>query len=277
MYLRLSGMEGTLVTTLVLASTATLLNKRWAASGLLLGAVFWSRPELALYAAAAGGMGFFYWFVRWPQRRMFLDPLGVLTSSDPVQEFKALRFSGRELVDGLRQAAPVLYVVGIPAMALVFWALYNHAINGSFFPNTYLAKNDATLGLFPVDNLSIRWNRSFGDFQAWIDGWRVFPGVAFALVGAIVIARRFGLLGSGLVLFVPLLILAVGGGIRFGDAEFNFFARRYTDPAIPVLLMLTAIGGWFTVVTIRHIVMSRVQRFKRRWLSVLPTYFALAF
>lgn len=52
-FLRISGMEGALLTAAVLGSTLALLSKRWALAGLGLALAFWSRPEAAYFVAVA--------------------------------------------------------------------------------------------------------------------------------------------------------------------------------------------------------------------------------
>ncbi len=74
-------------------------------------------------------------------------------------------------------------------------------------------------------------------------------------------------MGFALILFPALLILGISSGIRFGDDEFNFFARRYIDPMVPVLLMLTLLGLWFVIVWLRgNIQTFRLLRRRRMYL-----------
>ena len=81
-FLRLSGMEGAMVTAIVLASTVTLVNRRWATTGFLLGLAFWSRPEAGFYVGAALGFGFLYWLANWPWRHDFVRLIGSVTSQN---------------------------------------------------------------------------------------------------------------------------------------------------------------------------------------------------
>ncbi|MCH8222835.1 MAG: hypothetical protein IH868_05425 [Chloroflexi bacterium] len=278
-FLRLSGMEGTLVTVVVLASAATLMNRRWAATGLLLGLAFWSRPEAGIYVGGALGLGFLYWFANWPGRRGFRQTLGSVASPNLIGSFAGLTMNRRALGSSLRGVTPMIYFMGIPALMLLAWIAFNLSVNGHIFPNTYLAKNDSTLGLFPVNNMVILWNRGVGDFQAWTDSWRLFLMIPFAAVGSWAVFRKFRILGIALILFPPLLILGVGSGIRFGDAEFNFFARRYIDPMIPVLLMLMLLGTWVTVAMVRNYVVNARLEWRRKiyllgfFYAVISLYF----
>ncbi|NQW16310.1 MAG: hypothetical protein HQ478_02375 [Chloroflexi bacterium] len=274
-FLRLSGMEGVLVTTLVFASSATLLNRKWLSSGLLLGAAFWSRPEAGIYVGVAAGAGFIYWLARWDNREIVVDIFRAALSQHPLDQFRSLGIIG---IGGLRVfggSRPIFYLMGGPALALILWMASNYWINGHVFPNTYLAKNDTTIPLFPIESMRIFWGRGISDFQAWLSGWQMFVGIPLTIGGAIWIVRSQGTLVLGLVLFAPLLIFGVASGISFGDAGFNFFARRYVDPVVPLLLMLALVGVWLTLTRVRARVLERFSSRTRRVAILLPVYMTL--
>lgn len=138
----------------------------------------------------------------------------------------------------------ILWVVVPPVLAIGLWLLYNQWINGTWYPNTYLVKHDASLPILPLPNIHRLWEAAMVPVQPWLQGWLLFVTITMYLVGAYVSLRRGGATFLPLLLFPLLLLVAAGQGPRYPEGELGFYDRRYVDPATPVTLLVLAVGYW---------------------------------
>ncbi|MCZ6538978.1 MAG: hypothetical protein O6922_04030 [Chloroflexi bacterium] len=207
-----SGMEVMLFSLLALSSVWMFLQGRLRTTGLLFGLMILARPEgyvifgIGLAAAVA--------------RRLWQRDRLELMNREDFRELVAL-------------VGPTLLLGGA-------WAAYNYTVNGTAWPNTYLAKS-REMGVIPFDNII----NVMGGYYHHLS---FFAGVAFPitvlaiLVGGIWILRRFSFAGVPLV-FLPVgMTYAVASNQPFISEAWNFFTRRYLDAVIPFLIILMVIG-----------------------------------
>lgn len=211
-----SGMEVQLFSLLALASVWTFLQGYLRVTGLLFGLMILARPEgyvifgIAVLATVA--------------RRMWQRDRLELVNNEDIREMIAL-------------IGPALLLGGI-------WAAYNYTVNGTPWPNTYLAKN-RELGLLPLGNI-------FNVMQGYYHHLSFFAGVAFpvamgaVVIGAIWVIRAYSFAGAPLALLPVGMTYAVGRSFPLSSEAWNFFTRRYLDAVIPVLIILMIIGFFRT-------------------------------
>jgi len=207
-----SGMEVQLFSLISLAAVWMFLQGRLRTTGLLFALMVLARPEgyvifgIAVMIAVA--------------RRMWQRDRLELVNNEDVREMIAL-------------IGPTLLVGGI-------WAAYNYTVNGSPWPNTYLAKN-RELGLLPLGNI-------LHVMQGYYHHLSFFAGIAFpvsmgaVVVGGIWVLRVYSFAGAPLVLLPVGMTYAVSRSFPLTSEAWNFFTRRYLDAVIPILIILMVIG-----------------------------------
>ena len=207
-----SGMEVMLFSLLLLSAVWMFLQGRIRTTGLLFGLMILARPE----GYVIFGIGVATVIARRLWRR---DRLELINSED-VRELVAL-------------AGPTLLLGGA-------WAIYNYGVNGTPWPNTYLARHQE-MGLVPMGNIS-------NVVQGYYYHLSFFTGAAFpvtlfaAVVGGIWILRTHVFAGIPLILLPFGLTYAVALNQSFVSDAWNFFTRRYLDAVIPLLIILMVIG-----------------------------------
>lgn len=207
-----SGMEVQLFSILSLASVWMFLQGRLRTTGLLFGLMILARPEgyVVFGIAVATAIA----------RRMWQRDRLELVNQEDVRELVAI-------------VGPTLLLGGA-------WAAYNYTVNGTPWPNTYLAKNQE-MGLIPIGNI-------YNVFQGYFHHLSFFAGVAFpitmlaVIVGGIWVLRTYSFAGAPLVLTPVGMTYAVGSAFPLTPDTWNFFTRRYLDSIIPILIILTIMG-----------------------------------
>ncbi|MEE8046162.1 MAG: hypothetical protein V3T49_04915 [Dehalococcoidia bacterium] len=207
-----SGMEVQLFALLSLAAVWMFLQGRLRTTGVLFGLMILARPEgyvifgVAIATAVA--------------RRMWQRDRLELVNNEDIRELVAL-------------IGPTLMLGGA-------WAAYNYTVNGTPWPNTYLAKNQ-DMGLIPLGNI-------INVLQGYYHHLSFFSGVAFpvsmlaVVVGAVWLLRTYSFAASPLV-FLPVgMTYAIGSSFPLTDQTWNFFTRRYLDAVIPILVILMVLG-----------------------------------
>ncbi len=207
-----SGMEVQLFSLISLAAVWMFLQGRLRTTGLLFGLMILARPEgyvvfgIALATAIA--------------RRMWQRDRLELINNEDVRELVAI-------------IGPTLILGGA-------WAAYNYTVNGTPWPNTYLAKSQE-MGLVPIGNI-------INVFQGYYHHLSFFAGVAFPItmlavvVGGIWVLRTYSFAGAPLVMLPVGMTYAVGSSFPLTDQTWNFFTRRYLDAIIPILIILMIMG-----------------------------------
>lgn len=207
-----SGMEVQLFSLLAMSAVWMFLQGRIRTTGVLLGLMILARPE--------GYVIFGIGLVMVIARRLWQRDRLELINSEDIKELVAL-------------VGPTLLLGGA-------WAAYNYTVNGTPWPNTYLAKTQ-DLGLFPLGNI-------INVFQGYYHHLSFFSGVAFpvtmfaVVVGGIWIIRTYSFAGVPLVLLPAGLTYAVASSLPLTADAWNFFTRRYLDAIVPVLIILMVIG-----------------------------------
>ena len=207
-----SGMEVPLFSLLVLGAVWMFLQGRLRITGMLFGLMILARPEgfiifgIAIATAVA--------------RRMWQRDRLELINREDVRELVAL-------------VGPTLLLGGA-------WAVYNFTINGTPYPNTYLAKNQE-MGLVPVENI-FNVVQGYYHHLSFFSGL-VWPVVMFAVVvGGFWIIRTYSFAGVPLVFLPAGMTYAISSSFPLTDETWNFFTRRYLDSIVPVLIILMVIG-----------------------------------
>jgi hypothetical protein len=207
-----SGMEVQLFSLLSLASVWMFLQGRLRTTGILFGLMILARPEGYIIFAVA--------IVTAIARRMWQRDRLELVNSEDIRELVAL-------------VGPTVLLGGA-------WAVYNYTVNGTPWPNTYLAKNQ-DMGLIPVGNI-------LNVLQGYFHHLSFFAGVAFPIsmlavvVGAVWVLRTYKFAGAPLV-FLPVgMTYAVSSAFPLTSETWNFFTRRYLDAVIPILIILMVLG-----------------------------------
>ena len=207
-----SGMEVQLFSLISLASVWMFLQGRLRTTGILFGLMILARPEgyvvfgLAVATAIA--------------RRMWQRDRLELINNEDVRELVAL-------------VGPTIILGGA-------WAAYNYTVNGTPWPNTYLAKSQE-MGLIPIGNI-------INVLQGYFHHLSFFAGVAFPItmlavvVGGIWVLRTYSFAGAPLVMVPVGMTYAVGSSFPLTDQTWNFFTRRYLDAIIPILVILMIMG-----------------------------------
>lgn len=199
---KVSGMEGPLFSFLVALSLLFFLQGRRLALGISLGLTIWARPEGYLLVGIIGAILVL--------RRLWeRNELELLTMQD------------------VRELGPTLIP---PAIFGLTWALYCYSVNGTPFPNTYLAKHATDLGLLNLENLYAIWVGYLRQIPLF-SGYASMITFALVLVGSLVCLRRDTLRALPLVLFPWALIYGLSISTRFGAVPWNFWTRRYADPS----------------------------------------------
>lgn len=207
-----SGMEVQLFSFIALSAVWMFLQGRIRTTGILFGLMILARPEgyvifgIAVATAVA--------------RRLWQRDRLELVNQEDVRELVSL-------------LGPTLLLGGA-------WAAYNFIVNGTPWPNTYLAKGQ-DMGIVPIGNL-------INVFQGYYHHLSFFAGVAFpitmlaVIVGGIWVIRTYSFSGIPLV-FLPLgMTYAVGSSLPLTSNTWNFFTRRYLDAIIPILIILMVLG-----------------------------------
>jgi hypothetical protein len=207
-----SGMEAPLFASLSLAACWALVSGRLRTAGVLLGLAAVSRPE-----------GFVLVFLA-----------GISTVGRRLWQRERLELVNRE---DLKELAQLL----LPSVVLGgAWAAYNVTVNGTLYPNTYLAKHQ-DMGLIPLGNI---WNTMRGYFH----NLSMFAGVAAiasgiaVAAGAVVVLRQYRFPGAPLALFPLAMTWAVAANFPLISGAWNFFTRRYLDAVIPFLVIMFVAG-----------------------------------
>ncbi|MEX0762940.1 MAG: hypothetical protein WD208_00150 [Dehalococcoidia bacterium] len=207
-----SGMEVALFAFIALWASWAYMQGRLRTAGLLLGLAVIARPEGFVLAAIV--------LASLVARRLWLrDRPDAL---------------GRE---DLREAAFLM----LPPLVLGgAWVVYNLAVSGSIFPNTYLA-NHRDMGIFPVENL-------LNVLQGYYQHLPLFSGPALVVSLILLSAGGWRLLRAHrfsawpLVMFPAVLTYVVAFSVPLGNEPWTFLSRRFLDPAIPFLVMLLTVG-----------------------------------
>jgi hypothetical protein len=207
-----SGMEVQLFSIISLAAVWMFLQGRLRTTGVLFGLMILARPEgyVVFGIAVATAIA----------RRMWQRDRLELVNSEDIRELVAL-------------IGPTLLLGGV-------WAAYNYIVNGTPWPNTYLAKNQE-MGLIPIGNI-------FNVLQGYFHNLSFFAGVAFpvtmlaVVVGAIWVLRTYSFAGAPLVIMPVGMTYAVGSAFPLTSETWNFFTRRYLDSIIPILIILMIMG-----------------------------------
>ncbi len=207
-----SGMEVQLFSIISLAAVWMFLQGRLRTTGILFGLMILARPEgyviFGIVVATAVA------------RRMWQRDRLELINREDIRELVAL-------------AGPTVLLGGA-------WAVYNYTINGTPWPNTYLAKNQE-MGLFPIENIA-------NVLQGYFYNLSFFSGVAFPVsmlavgIGGIWIIRTYSFSGIPIVSVPVAMTYAVSTAFPLSPDAWNFFARRYLDATIPILTILMIIG-----------------------------------
>lgn len=207
-----SGMEVQLFSIISLMAVWMFLQGRLRTTGLLFGLMILARPEgyvifgIAIATAVA--------------RRLWQRDRLELINREDLRELIAL-------------IGPTLLLGGA-------WAAYNYSVNGTPWPNSYLAKSQE-MGLIPIGNL-------INVLQGYFHHLSFFAGVAFpismlaVIVGAVWIIRTYSFAGAPLVLLPVGMTYAVGSSFPLTSETWNFFTRRYLDAIIPILVILMVMG-----------------------------------
>ena len=120
------------------------------------------------------------------------------------------------------------------------WAVYNYTVNGTPWPNTYLAKSH-DMGLIPIGN-------TINVLQGYFHNLSFFAGVAFPIsmlavvAGGVWVVRTYSFAGAPLVLLPVGMTYAVSSAFPLTSDAWNFFTRRYLDAVIPILIILMVLG-----------------------------------
>ncbi|MDA1279382.1 MAG: hypothetical protein O3B95_04995 [Chloroflexi bacterium] len=207
-----SGTEVQLFSVLALGAAWMFLQGRIRTAGILFGLLILARPEGYVLIGIA--------FATAITRRLWQRDRLELVNSEDVKELALLL--GPTLLFG------------------VAWAVYNYSVNGTPWPNTYVAKHQE-MGLAPLGNV-------VSILKGYYHHLSFFSGVAFPITlvavvaGGIWILRVYSFAGAPLV-FMPLgLTYAVSTSFPMSSESWNFFTRRYLDAVIPVLVILLAVG-----------------------------------
>ncbi|MBN4074222.1 hypothetical protein JYT27_00175 [bacterium AH-315-D21] len=207
-----SGMEVQLFSLLALGAVWMFLQGRMRTTGLLFGLMILARPE--------GYIIFGVGLATVIARRLWQRDRLELINSEDVKELVAL-------------VGPTLLLGGA-------WAVYNYTINGTPWPNTYLAKSQ-DMGLIPLDNI-------MNVLQGYYLHLSFFSGVAFpvtvlaVVVGGVWILRTYSFAGAPLIMLPVGMTYAIGSSFPLTSEAWNFFTRRYLDAVIPLLIILMVIG-----------------------------------
>ena len=207
-----SGMEVPLFTVLALSAVWMFLQGRIRTTGVLFGLMILARPE--------GYIIFGIGLATIIARRLWQRDRLELINNEDVKELVAI-------------IGPTLLLGGA-------WPAYNYTVNGTPWPNTYLAKTQE-MGLVPVENM-------INIFQGYFHSLSFFSGVAFpittfaVLVGGIWILRTYSFAGAPLILLPIGMTYAISSSFPLTSNTWNFFTRRYLDAIIPILIILMVIG-----------------------------------
>ncbi len=267
---RISGMEIALVVTGVLGATLAILHRRYRLAGLALSISFLARPEAGLFVAMA--LAVVAIDVTYRNRRTLLHlsrRLIELAASDtPSTEWVKTKRTLRRVT----RSRSLLWLSIPPAASLLIWIAYNKSINGTIYPNTYLAKRDPTFGAFPIDNISTVFHWGVSHWQPWVSGWILPFSAAVYLFAVYFVVRKGRLPYLPLAAFPLLMIIAVGRSQAFGDVPMTFWARRYVDPTAPVLILTIALGAWALLAIGRSYINSRTASSGVRLLAYVPVF-----
>jgi len=207
-----SGMEVQLFGLLALSVVWAFLLGRLRLTGVLMGLMILARPEGYLIFGLVVGTA--------TVRRLWQRDRLEIVNREDVNELVALVF-------------PTLVLGGA-------WSAYNFTVNGSPWPNTYLAKSQ-DMGLIPLSN-------GINVLQGYFHHLSFFSGVAFpvtavaVVVGGIWVVRTYSFSGVPLALTPAVMTYAVASSFPLTDAAWNFFTRRYLDSIIPILAILMIVG-----------------------------------
>jgi len=207
-----SGMEVQLFSIISLAAVWMFLQGRLRTTGVLFGLMILARPEGYIIFGIAVATAI--------ARRMWQRDRLELVNNEDVRELVAL-------------VGPTILLGGA-------WAAYNYTVNGTPWPNTYLAKSQE-MGLIPIGNI-------LNVLQGYFHHLSFFAGVAFpitmlaVIIGAVGVLRTYSFAGAPLVLTPVGLTYAVGSSFPLTSDTWNFFTRRYLDAVIPILVILMVLG-----------------------------------
>jgi len=218
-----SGMEGPLFSFLTALSIWFLLQRRDWPLGVSVGLLPLARPEGYFVAVPICGVVVLEWI---EENKEWLLGEGPNWKKHAIPGFKRL--------------VPIFLPLAIAFVANV---LYNYSINGTPYPNTYLAKHDPTLGWFDIANLGYVWTSSVTQLCLFSNPVAMAISAAMILGGSALVVKRCGTRGLALVLIPWVMLYAVSLGARYGPGTSGFWIRRYTDPAIPFFLALFLWGA----------------------------------
>ncbi|MCP4573549.1 MAG: hypothetical protein GY838_14420 [bacterium] len=210
-FAKVSGMEVSLTATTMLLVVYFFAQKRYRLAGLALGATILARPEgLVLFAAVGLALGLRLLWDALREREMhFKEPVAVI----------------------------------LPAVLMVLpMALYYHSVNGTPFPNTYLVKR-AFHGGGGTHCFGAVWEGYLAHLS-WLAEYAWLVCGPLLVLGAITAMRRRGLGALPLVLAPMALCAGLAMTLAVGPEEWNFYARRYLDGAIPLIVVLVVLGIW---------------------------------
>ncbi|MCH7911245.1 MAG: hypothetical protein IIB38_16725, partial [Candidatus Hydrogenedentes bacterium] len=144
-----------------------------------------------------------------------------------------------ELINS-EDARELIAIIGPTLLLGGAWAVYNYTVNGTPWPNTYLAKSQE-MGLVPVGNIA-------NIIEGYYFHLSFFKGVAFPItmfavaVGGVWIFRTYSFAGAPLVMLPIGMTYAIGSSFPLTENAWNFFTRRYLDAVIPLLIIMMVIG-----------------------------------
>lgn len=212
-FARVSGMEATLVSFVVVLSCWFFLRRNYLAYGVVVGLGVLARGETAVLAILFGGIILLREYL---QR----DRLTVATRGE-------LALAGK---------------LFLPAVVLGgAWALFNYSVSGKPLPNTYYVKHNFSLGLLNLENMYAVWMGYFR-YAALTFRWLSAPVILLSIVGGWRLMRRFGMRVLPLLLTPWISAYALSTNVAVSPVQWNFTARRYLDYVLPLLLVPLLVG-----------------------------------
>jgi hypothetical protein len=213
-FARVSGMEVTLVSFLVVLSCWLFLRRKYLGYGIVVGLGVIARGEVAVPAILFGGILLLREYLK-------RDQLTLATRDE-------LLLSGKLFL-------PALILGGA-------WALYNFSISGNPLPNTYYVKHNFSLGLLNVANLYSIWMGYFR-FSALTWHWLAAPMILLVILGAWRMVHESPIHTLPLLLTPWITAYALSTNVALNPLQWNFTARRYLDYVSPLLAVPLLIGA----------------------------------
>ena len=214
-FAKVSGTESSLFAFAALAAAAAYYRNRLTWAGILLALAVAARPEgLLLVVAAVVALGL---KILWERGDLRMVPK-------------------EDLVLGVKLAGP-------PALVVVAVAALNMAINGTPYPNSYLAQH-APAGLSDLTNL---WNLLQGYFShtSFFSPIGVAASVIVLTLASVRYVRHRRFNAIPLLVFPLILTFALSANLTFDSRAWDITDRRYLDPIVPFLVVGLAAGIFY--------------------------------